>query len=98
MYTNNIRTAGETARRYKMITDTRKKQLEKMDAKNHWAFTKKQLLTFLAICKEGLEKNILGMTTEEIIYRLENCNFNTLAWLFYTKDFDKAANWIETEC
>lgn len=78
-----------------MITETRKRELEKMNAKNSWAFCEQQIYIFLDVfceyAKNGLGKDLC----EEILYRLEDCNFHTLAKLLSEMKLQEALEWVQ---
>ncbi len=78
-----------------MITETRKRELEQMNAKNGWGFTKDQLLIFLSVFCEYAKSNLGKDLCEEILYRLEDCNFHTFCNLLANSKLQEASEWIE---
>lgn len=80
-----------------MITDKRKRELEEMNARNHWSFDKGQLLIFLKVFIDYVNTGLASDLAEEILYRLEDCNFHTFAKLLSNFELEEAAKWIEKE-
>lgn len=72
------------------------RELDKLNADNHWSFDYDQLMELVAQHKEARERND-EHTMERIEYRLTDCNFHTLCELLMDAKYEEARKYIDTD-
>jgi len=79
-----------------ILTHEDKNNLEKLNSKCHYVFSKTALLKIVRQYKNASNENDLK-TMAAIDYRLTDCNFHTLCSLLSAGDYTKANKHIKDE-
>lgn len=72
------------------------RELDKLNADNHWSFDYDQLMELVAQHKAARERND-EHTMERIEYRLTDCNFHTFCKLLMDGKYEEAREYIDTD-